>query len=70
MKRVISVVALSALLAGSLTLVGCHTMHGLGEDISSGGNALARAAEPSKKKTSSKSSSSSNYKTSSASSSQ
>jgi predicted small secreted protein len=71
MKRVINLMALSAMLLGSLTLVGCQTMHGLGEDISSGGNALAKAAEPSKKKKSSKQQGSSSAdKTSSASSSQ
>jgi len=52
MNRISQKLALSVILVGSLVLVGCQTMHGLGEDISSGGQALAHAAEPSKKKSS------------------
>jgi predicted small secreted protein len=50
MKRMVSLWSVLALLAGSFAMVGCQTMHGLGEDISSGGKALSSAAEPSKKK--------------------
>lgn len=57
MKRVIGLVIVSVMLASGLSLSGCRTMHGLGQDISSGGSALARAAEPSKKKASQTSSS-------------
>lgn len=49
MSRISSKLALAGILIGSLGLVGCQTMHGLGEDISSGGKALSNAAEPSKK---------------------
>lgn len=49
MKKIAHKISLLALFTGCLALVGCHTMHGLGEDISSGGQALAHAAEGKKK---------------------
>ena len=50
MSRIGRKLVLSVIVMSSLVLVSCRTMHGLGEDISSGGKALANAAEPSKKK--------------------
>jgi predicted small secreted protein len=35
----------------SLTIMGCHTMKGLGEDIEAGGSKLAKAATPAPKPT-------------------
>jgi predicted small secreted protein len=49
MNRISRQLVLSVIIGSSLVLLGCRTMHGLGEDISSGGKALANAAEPSKK---------------------
>lgn len=45
---------LFVLVAPSFFLASCNTMHGLGEDIQAGGNALSRAAAPQSKKSTSK----------------
>lgn len=43
MKKMISI--LLSCIVFALVISGCHTMQGLGEDISSGGKALSRAAK-------------------------
>ena len=37
--------ALFAALLAALTLTGCNTVHGLGQDVQAGGRAIERAAD-------------------------
>ena len=50
MKTIKCIVAAVFSLSAVLALVGCNTMHGLGQDISSGGKALERASSSKKAK--------------------
>jgi entericidin B len=45
MKRVKGVLAIVFIGLATALMAGCNTMHGLGEDISSGGKALSGAAK-------------------------
>jgi entericidin B len=38
----------AAMLAATLGLAACNTVHGAGEDMSSAGHAIAKAAKPAK----------------------
>jgi entericidin A len=46
MKRVVSVLALVAIVAGvAVGIVGCNTVHGFGEDVRATGNAISNAVK-------------------------
>lgn len=40
-----AILALFAALLAALTLAGCNTVHGLGQDVQAGGRAIERAAD-------------------------
>lgn len=45
MKKLVNFIAVAVILAFAAMVAGCHTMHGLGEDISASGKAMSKAAE-------------------------
>ncbi len=45
MKKLMNFAVVAIILAFAAMVSGCHTMHGLGEDISAGGKAMSKAAE-------------------------
>jgi entericidin B len=49
-KKLLSVLAIAGSLAGTLSLIACNTVHGLGEDIERGGQKTQDAADAVKKR--------------------
>lgn len=49
-KKLLSVLAIAGSLAGTLSLIACNTVHGLGQDIERGGEKTEDAADAVKKR--------------------